>query len=155
MGTCRRRVFALVPLFPRMSQPHKLSDSTEFPPKKERRTPLPVTNLPVNAISEEADPTLEIRTLIEQLQQTARDARGQAHTAEQERDEMSRELVRAQQQIEALRTTERELRSHFVEITSLIQERDAAKEEAERRGAALSEAVRKNETVARERNDAQ
>ena len=138
-----------------MSQSHKLSDYTEFLPKKERRTSLPITNLPVNAISEEVDPTFEIRTLIEQLQQTARDARGQAHSAEQTRDEIARELVRAQQQIEALRENERELRSHFVEVTSLITERDAAQDEAQRRGHALAEASKKNEIVVRERNDAQ
>lgn len=138
-----------------MSQSHNLSDYSEFLPKKERRTSLPITSLPVNAISEETDPTFEIRTLIEQLQQTARDARGQLNTAERERDEVARELARAQQQIEALRTTERELRSHFVEITSLIQERDAALDESERRGHALADAIKKNENIVRERNDAQ
>lgn len=139
----------------RMSQSHKLSDYSEFQPKKERRTTLPITNLPVNAISEESDPTLEIRNLIEQLQQTARDARGQLHTAEQERDDVVLELKRAQQQIEALRETERELRSHFVEITSLIHERDSAVQEAERRGKALAEAAKRNDQIMRERNDAQ
>ncbi|HSI13790.1 MAG TPA: response regulator [Chthoniobacter sp.] len=138
-----------------MSQPHKLSDYSEFLPKKERRSPLPITNLPVNAISQEADPTLEIRTLIEQLQQTARDSRGQLNTAEQERDDLARELTRAHQQIEALRENERELRSHFVEITSLIQERDTAIEESDRRSKALAEATKKNEALIRERNDAQ
>ena len=152
----RRRcvIWRLLPQ-PRMSQSHKLSEYSEFLPKKERRVQLPITNIPVNAISEESDPTLEIRTLIEQLQQTARDARSKVHAAEQERDDTARELARAQQQIEALRTNERELRSHFVEVTSLIQERDAAQEEAERRSHALSEATRKNEGLVRERNDAQ
>ena len=65
------------------------------------------------------------------------------------------ELARAQQQVEALRTNERELRSHFVEITSLIEERDEALEEVERRGHAIAEATKKNETIVRERNDAQ
>jgi CheY-like chemotaxis protein len=138
-----------------MSQPHKISEYSEFLPKKERRSPLPITNLPVNAISHDSDPTLEIRTLIEQLQQTARDARGQLNAAEQERDGLARELTRAHQQIEALRETERELRSHFVEITSLIQERDAAIQESDRRAKALAEATKKNETVVRERNDIQ
>ena len=138
-----------------MSQSHKLSDYTEFLPKKERRTPLSITNLPVNAISEDTDPTFEIRNLIEQLQQTARDARGQLNTMERERDDIARELARAQLQIESLHATERELRSHFVEVTSLIEERDRALDESERRGQALAEAMRKNESIARERNDAQ
>ncbi len=139
-----------------MSQPNKLSDYSEFLPKKEaRRGALPITNLPVNAISEENDPTLEIRTLIEQLQQTARESREQSRAAEQERDALALDLARAQQQIEALRTNERELRSHFVEVTSLIEERDHAIVEAERRGQALAEALRKSENAVRERNDAQ
>lgn len=138
-----------------MSQPQKISDYSEFLPKKERRSPLPITNLPVNAISHDSDPTLEIRNLIEQLQQTARDSRGQLNAAEQERDGLARELTRAHQQIEALRETERELRSHFVEITSLIQERDAAIQEADRRAKALAEAAKKNEAIVRERNDIQ
>jgi len=138
-----------------MSTSHKLSDYTEFLPKTERRTPLPITNLPVNAISEDIDPTLEIRTLIEQLQQTARDARTQARTFEQERDAAAISLARAEQQIEALKLNERELRSHFVEVTSLIKERDAALDESERRGHALSDALKKSEAVVRERNDAQ
>lgn len=142
----------------RMSKPHKLSDYTEFLPKgdrPERRTPLPITNLPVNAISQDNDPTLEIRTLIEQLQQTARDARSQVRTIEQERDSIAVELARSEQQIEALRASELELRSHFVEVTSLIEERDAAQDEAERRGVALADIQRKNDATVRERNDAQ
>ena len=42
-----------------------------------------------------------------------------------------------------------------MEVTSLIQERDAAVEEARRRGQALADAMRQNEIAARERNDAQ
>jgi CheY-like chemotaxis protein/uncharacterized coiled-coil DUF342 family protein len=138
-----------------MSQPQKLSDYSDFAPRRERRTPLPITNLPVNAISEESDPTLEIRTLIEQLQQTARDARVQARVVEEERDQLQDKLGLAKQQIETLRATERELRSHFVEVTSLIHERDTAQDESERRGMALSDSQKKLEAVARERNDAQ
>lgn len=139
-----------------MSKPQpKLSDYTEFEPKIERRTPLPITNLPVNAISEEIDPTLEIRTLIEQLQQTAREARKQARAAEQERDGLTHELARAEQQLEALRENERELRSHFVEVTSLIKERDAALDESDRRGQALADAARRLDGTERERDDAQ
>ena len=144
-----------MPPFQRMPQPHKLSDYTEFLPKKERRSPLPITNLPVNALTEENDPTLEIRTLIEQLQETAREARGQVRAVEQDRDAVALQLTRAEHKIESLQETERELRSHFVEITTLIEERDAAIEETERRGLALSEAIRKNEAAVRERNDAQ
>ena len=138
-----------------MPQPQKLSDYTDFLPKLERRTPLPITNLPVNAISEEVDPTLEIRTLIEQLQQTARDARTQAHAVERDKEELEQKLALARQQIEVLRATERELRSHFVEVTSLIRERDEAHDESERRAMALADSQKKLEAIARERNEAQ
>ena len=138
-----------------MSQPQQLSDYSDFLPKKERRTPLPITNLPVNAISEESDPTLEIRTLIEQLQHTARDARLKAHVVEEQKEELQEKLSLAKQQIDALRATERELRSHFVEVTSLIRERDVAQDESERRGIVLADSQKKLEAVNRERNEAQ
>ena len=139
-----------------MSHPQpKLSAYTEFHPKPEPRTPLPITTLPVNALSEDADPTLEIRTLIEQLQQTARDARTQSRATEQEKDALAHRLARAEQESEVLRENERDLRSHFVEVTSLIKERDAAVEESERRARALAEAAQKLETTARERAEAQ
>jgi CheY-like chemotaxis protein/uncharacterized coiled-coil DUF342 family protein len=138
-----------------MSLPQKLSDYSDFLPKRERRTPLPITNLPVNAISEESDPTLEIRTLIEQLQQTAREARVQAHVVEEEKDELHQKLGLAKQQIDTLRATERELRSHFVEVTSLIRERDMAQDESERRAMALADTQKKLDAIHRERNEAQ
>lgn len=139
-----------------MSHPQpKLSAYTEFHPKPEPRTPLPITTLPVNALSEDADPTLEIRTLIEQLQQTAREARTQTRAREQEKDALAHQLGRAEQEIEVLRENERDLRSHFVEVTSLIKERDAAVEESERRARALAEAAQKLESAARERGEAQ
>ncbi len=141
---------------PRMPQPQpKHSDYTEFLPQNDRRMPLPITHLPVTAIGGPADPTLEIRTLIEQLQQTARDARLEMRAAEQERDGLAQQLARAEQQMHSLRENERELRSHFVEVTSLIKERDSAMDESERRAKALAEATRKLEGTVRERSDAQ
>ena len=140
---------------PHMPHPHKISEFSEFLPKKDRRSLLPITNLPLGSISEDADPTLEIRTLIEQLQQSARDARSQTRMVEQEKDDLANELARAQHQIDALRGNERELRTHFVEVTSLIRERDAALRESDRRGNALAEALQRNEETVHERNDAQ
>lgn len=133
----------------------KLSEYTEFLPIPELRTPLPIASLPSNAITEEVDPTLEIRTLIGQLQQTSRDARTQTRATEQEKDRLAQQLGRAEQEIELLRENERDLRSHFVEVTSLIKERDAAVEESERRGRALADATQKIESTSRERSEAQ
>ena len=108
----------------------------------DRRTPLPITNLPVNALSDDTDPTREIRSLIEQLQQTARDARTQAKVAEEERNEFAAQLDLARRQNE-------ELRAHFVEITSLIRERDAALQDVERHGRAAIEAQARFASVER------
>ena len=131
------------------------SEYTEFVAQSARRTPLSIANLPEEAINEEADPTLEIRSLLEQLQKTARDARVHARTVELERDALAHQFARAQQQIEVMKETETDLRSHFVEVTSLIQERAAAQEESQRRSRELSEMARKLEDAARERGVAQ
>ena len=139
-----------------MSHPQpKLSAYTEFHPTPEARTPLPITSLPVNALSGDADPTLEIRTLIEQLQQTARDSRGQVRVTEQEKDALGKELARAEQEIERLKENERDLRSHFVEVTSLIKERDAAVAESERQARVLADASQKLDSAVRERRELQ
>ena len=146
----RRFVSALLSL---MSSTQKLPDYSDFHPGKDRRGTLPITHLPGTASSEETDPTLEIRTLVEQLQQAAREARGQMHAVESERDDLARHLARAQQQIETLSASEREARSHFVEVASIIREKDAAMQENERGRGALAEAQKKIETLARERQE--
>jgi CheY-like chemotaxis protein/uncharacterized coiled-coil DUF342 family protein len=132
-----------------MSQPQKISDYAEFEPKRERRTLLPITKLPID-LGADGDPTSEIRALIEQLQQSARDARVHARTAEEEKFDLAHELANAQEQIAKLTATEKELRSQFMEVTSLIRERDAALDEGERRGAALADALRKLDAAASE-----
>ncbi|HEY2341748.1 MAG TPA: hypothetical protein VGH90_01905, partial [Chthoniobacteraceae bacterium] len=128
---------------------------------QDRRSPLPITNLPVNALSDDTDPTREIRSLIEQLQQTARDARAQLKAAEDERNDFAAQLDLARRQND-------ELRAHFVEITALIRERDAAVQEAERQARAAIESQarfasveracqdlrRQNEESNRQRDDA-
>ena len=121
----------------------------------QRRVPSPITNLPVNALTDDLDPTREIRSLIEQLQQSARDARNQTRTVEHERDDLATQLEQTLNQIEQLRANEREFRAQFVEITSLIRERDNALIEAERGKKSTTDLQRKLEVAGRERNDAQ
>lgn len=113
----------------------------------ERRAPLPITNLPVNALTGDADPTRELRNLIDQLQTAAREARAEARQAELTREEMAIALERTQRQNE-------ELRSHFVEITSLIRERDLAAQEAERQTRAVADAQTRLAAADRERSEA-
>lgn len=102
----------------------------------ERRGPLPITNLPVNALTDDTDPTREIRALVEQLQMSAKDARAKLHVSEQEKMEMIAKL-------ELSRIQSDELRAHFVEITSLIRERDEATKEAARFAKAVAESQTK------------
>lgn len=124
-------------------------------PRPERRAPAPITNLPVNAITNEADPTLEIRTLIEQLQHAARDSREKLREAEQERDDLGGQLERALVQIDELRANERELRSHFTEISTILRERDHALAAAEHNARAVNRAHEEAAMMSRQRDEAQ
>ncbi|MEA3209751.1 MAG: hypothetical protein QOE70_2808 [Chthoniobacter sp.] len=131
--------------------------TTEFPdylPGKERRS-VPIPNFAVTALTQEIDPTQEIRTLIEQLQQTARDARGQLRAVEHERDEFAQQLQQAVVQVEELRANERELRSHFTEVSTILRDRDRALEEGEQHRRAAKKAQDELAAIARERGDAQ
>ncbi|HEX8312843.1 MAG TPA: response regulator [Chthoniobacteraceae bacterium] len=129
-----------------MPQP-QFSDFADFLPKPDRRAPLPITNLPVNALTDEVDPTREIRSLIDQLQQTAKDGKSQVRALEMERDQLHGQLGQAAVQIE-------QFRAQFVEISALLRERDEAVETAERASRAAIEAQRRLEDATRERNDA-
>ena len=115
--------------------------------------PSPITNLPVNAITAESDPTLEIRTLIEQLQLAARDARSKTREAEQERDDLGTQLERALIQIDELRVSERELRSQFTEVTTILRERDNALATAERNGRTAARAKEELATILTQRDE--
>lgn len=136
-------------------RPAKLSDFSSHAPRSERRSPAPITNLPVNAITSEPDPTLEIRTLIEQLQHAARDARTKAQEAEQERDDLGSQLERALIQIDELRLNERELRSHFTEITTILRERDEAINAADRHSRTAARAQEELAAILRQRDETQ
>ena len=136
-------------------RPIKISEFSDHVPRPERRAPAPITNLPVNAITTEMDPTLEIRTLIEQLQQVARDARAKTREAEVERDEIGTQLERSLIQIDELRANERELRAHFTEITTIIRERDAAIDTADRNARAAARAHEEISAVLKQRDETQ
>ncbi|MEO7318308.1 MAG: response regulator [Chthoniobacteraceae bacterium] len=120
-----------------------------------RAVPAPITHLPVNALTDTIDPTREIRSLIEHLQISARDARLNALALEHEKDELSSQLESALLQIDQLRSNEREIRSQFVEITSVIRERDVSLQEADRLRRIVAETQRQCEAAIRERNDTQ
>ena len=117
-----------------------ITDPSDFPPKNGRNGPAPITHLPVHAPGVAADPALEIRKLIEQLQLSARNARAESQTLQEEKEELSVQLENALRQVDQLRSNEREIRSQFVEVTSVIRERDSAVQEVERlrRGPAIT-----------------
>jgi CheY-like chemotaxis protein len=133
----------------------KLTDYTDDAPRSERRAPAPITNLPVNAITHDSDPTLEIRTLIEQLQQAARDARTKQRDVEMEREDLTSQLAEALMQIDHLRSTERDLRSHFTEISATLRERDHAVEAAERSARAATRAQEELSAIVKQRDEIQ
>ena len=101
------------------------------------------------------DATEEIRQMIDDLQQTAREMRGELREVEVERDRLSMRLGEALAQTETLRKSERELRSKFVEVTSLIKERDEALAEARRAGQAARESIQQAEGFAKHRHEFQ
>jgi CheY-like chemotaxis protein/uncharacterized coiled-coil DUF342 family protein len=131
-----------------MSQTNPKYSEFEIAQKRDRRGPAPITNLPVNALTDEVDPTQEIRNLINELQSGSRDARAKLHDVEHERDELAAKLEHASYQIT-------EFRQQFVEITAVLRDRDAAMENAERLARQLRDLERKLEAVSRERHDSQ
>ena len=139
-----------------MSQnPQPLTDPSDFPQKSGRSLPSPIALLPVNALTDRIDPTQEIRALIEQLQNSASEARAHSRTLQEDKDELSVQLESALRQLDQLRSNEREIRSQFVEITSVIRERDTAVQEVDRLRRATADTQRQCESAIRERNDIQ
>jgi CheY-like chemotaxis protein/uncharacterized coiled-coil DUF342 family protein len=131
-----------------MSQTNPKYSEFEIAQKRDRRGPAPITNLPVNALTDDVDPTQEIRNLINELQSGSRDARAKLHDVEHERDELAAKLEHAVDQIA-------EFRQQFVEITAVLRDRDAAVENADRLSRQLRDVERKLEAVSRERSDSQ
>jgi hypothetical protein len=80
-----------------------------------RSTALVVTS--GNLLSEDRDPTRELRNLIEQLQDAARDARARQRMAEEERDHAMDELTRSQTDISAARDIEKKSKLYSANAT--------------------------------------
>src|SRR5258706_858321 len=131
-----------------MSQTNPKYSEFENAQKRDRRGPAPITNLPVNALTDDVDPTQEIRNVISELQGSSRDARTKLQDVEMERDELAAKHEHAVDQIA-------EFRQQFVEITAVLRDRDAAVENADRLARQLRDVERKLEAVSRERNDSQ
>ena len=131
-----------------MSLPQTASNS-EFLKQPSPSEP-PITCLPVNALINDTDPTRDIRALIEQLNATARDACAQVQAAEREKESLAGQLEKALAELHTARNREADFQSRFVEITSLISERDAALAAGERYVQTIGEMQKRLDVAARE-----
>src|SRR6266511_2607377 len=122
-----------------MSQPNPYYPDFDFASKRDARGSAPGSSHPVNDVNH----TQEVRTLINDLQNAAREARARAAAAEQERDDLAARLAEAKTQLG-------EVRQQFVEISSVLRERDEAIHCAEAAQRQLMELQRQLEPLTRE-----
>lgn len=97
--------------------------------------------------------TRNLRILIDQLQQNARDARTHAQSAEQEKERFSQQLEDAFAELHTARDRETELRSRFAETTALLKERDTAVALSDRYVRTISELQRQLDAAKREHQE--
>ena len=109
--------------------------------------------MPVNALVDDTDPTREIRTLIEQLNNTARDARTQVEAAQKEKDSVAAELQQALAQLRAAQAREADVQSQAMQTAAAISERDAALAAGERYVQTIGEMQKRLDATARELQD--
>lgn len=128
-----------------MAQPSAEISSFPVSDENPRSTAVVVTS--GNLLSEDRDPTRELRNLIEQLQDAARDARARQRMAEEERDHAMDELTRSQTDISAARDIEKK-------IKTLQRERDTLAEQHEKYSSIVAELKQKLEGADRQRLDA-
>jgi CheY-like chemotaxis protein/uncharacterized coiled-coil DUF342 family protein len=126
-----------------MSQPNPFYPDFDFASKRDARGSASGSSHPVNDVNHNQ----EVRTLINDLQNAAREARARAASAEQERDDLAARLAEAKTQLG-------EVRQQFVEISSVLRERDEAIHCAEAAQRQLLEYQRQMEPLTRERNEA-
>ena len=99
----------------------------EYVPKRETRGVPPISSLPSpssGGLGGTVDPTEEIRHLINQLQASASEARDRVAFVERERDQLRSQLQEARVELHEVVSREEESRARFVEVTSVIRERD-------------------------------
>lgn len=123
------------------------SKISKFPLVESEPRLIEPIHIPDNMLSVDKDPTRELRNLIEELQNAARDARGRQRLAEEERDTAIEQLTHTQLEI----TAARELRS---KITALQQDRDTLAEQQKKYATIVSELKQKLEASERQKLDA-
>ena len=118
---------------------------TEFPKPADR--PSPLSSIPAHLVTEERDPAREIRNLIEQLQETALEARRNQRKAEEESDQMRRRLS----EIENHRSATRPEDPH---VKALTHERDVLLQQQNQYGPVIADLKHKLKIAEHERADA-
>ena len=118
---------------------------TEFPKQADR--PSPLAPIPAHLVTEERDPAREIRNLIEQLQETALEARRHQRKAEEESDQMRRRLS----EIESHRRAAPPEDSH---VKALTHERDVLLQQQNHYGPVIADLKNKLKSADLERADA-
>ena len=93
----------------------QVSTKLTISPTRQAIIPPPAT------LSADVDPTQEIRNLIEQLQNTSREARTRQQMAEEERDQISRDLAKIQAEIQAMARLTKSLDEITAERDQLIE----------------------------------
>lgn len=105
-----------------------------------------------NSDPDEPDATREIRNLVQDLQSSAKEAREKLKVAETEKHALARELEIARAKIEQLAERDRSLREQYVDVKSLMRERDSAKEVAENLAMNATNSQQQLENLIRERD---
>ena len=106
---------------------HKI---TEFPGSSDALEPI--ASLPPNLLTQDQDPTREIRNLIEELQNTAREARRRQRQAEEEREQLRGEVLDLQEQLDSGT-------HHSAQAKALIRERDVLLAQQSQYGPVISD----------------
>ena len=156
---------------------HKI---TEFPGSSDAMDPI--ASLPESLLTQDQDPTQEIRTLIEELQNTARDARRRQRQAEEEREQLRAKVLDLQERLDCgthdsaqakalirerdmllaqqsqygpvISDLKHRIKTAEAEVREATNERDAATREKKQSQRLLEEAERKREEAARQRDGA-
>ena len=119
--------------------------STKVTSIQSRQANRPPADVP-NTLTAEADPTRDIRNLIEQLQDSSKDARARQEMAEEERDHLSQQLEKIQAEMEATAQVAKN-------IEAITLERDQLIEQGAKYGELIASLQHKLDVAERERVD--
>ena len=103
---------------------------TEFPGTSNSLEPI--ASLPADLLTQEKDPTREIRNLIEELQATARDARRRQRHAEEEHEKLRGKMLDLEEQLDSGA-------HNSTQMKALIRERDMLLEQQAQYGPVISD----------------